>query len=49
MIDMISKMAKKKGYRKVSLVAKNDKLIKFYESLGFNLINKKIRRMVSQI
>ena len=49
MIDKISNMAKKKGYNKVSLVAKNDKLIKFYESLGFNLINKKIRRMVSQI
>ena len=49
MIDKISKMAKRKGYDKVSLVAKNDKLIKFYESLGFNLINKRIRRMVSEI
>ena len=49
MIDKISQMAKRKGYEKVSLVAKNDKLIKFYESLGFNLINKRIRRMVSEI
>ena len=49
MIDKISQMAKRKGYDKVSLVAKNDKLIKFYESLGFNLINKRIRRMVSEI
>ena len=49
MINKIRKMAKQKGYDKVSLIAKNDKLIKFYESLGFNLINKRIRRMVSQI
>lgn len=49
MIDKISQMAKRKGYEKVSLVAKNDKLIKFYESLEFNLINKRIRRMVSEI
>ena len=49
MIKKISEMAKQKGYDKVSLIAKNDKLIKFYESLGFNLINKRIRRMVSQI
>ena len=49
MIDKISKMAKRKGYSKVALVAKNDKLIKFYESLGFNLMNKRIRRMVAEI
>ena len=49
MIKKISEMAKQKGYDKVSLIAKNDKLIKFYESLGFDLINKRIRRMVSQI
>ncbi len=49
MIEKIRKMAKRKGYVKISLVAKNDKLIKFYESLGFNLINRRIRRMVSEI
>ena len=49
MIDKISKMAKRKGYSKVALVAKNDKLIKFYESLGFNLMNKRIKRMVAEI
>ncbi len=49
MINKISKMAKRKGYSKVALVAKNDKLIKFYESLGFNLMNKRIRRMVAEI
>ena len=49
MIEKIRKMAKRKGYGKISLVAKNDKLIKFYESLGFNLINRRIRRMVSEI
>ncbi len=49
MIGKISEMAKRNGYDKVSLIAKNDKLIKYYESLGFNLINKRIRRMISQI
>ena len=49
MIEKIRKMAKRKGYGKISLVAKNDKLIKFYESLGFNLINRRKRRMVSEI
>ena len=49
MIDKISQMAKRKGYEKVSLVAKNDKLIKFYESLGFNLINLENVKMMNFI
>ena len=49
MIDKIKKIAIRKGYGKLSLVAKNDKLVKFYEKLGFTLKNKRIRRMVSEI
>ena len=49
MIQKIYHIAQKKGYKKVSLVAKNDKLIQFYESIGFNLVNKKYRRMMTVI
>ena len=48
MIDKISKMAKRKGYDKVSLVAKNDKLIKFYESLGFNFNHIKLDENIKE-
>lgn len=38
LIDEIYKIAYREGYKKVSLRANNDNLIKFYESLGFKLI-----------
>lgn len=47
MINKIYKIARKKGYKKVSLIAKNDKLIHFYESIGFDVVNRKLRRMVT--
>lgn len=49
MIKNIYKLAKKKGYKKVSLVAKNDKLIKFYEKIGFHVVDLKERRMATEI
>lgn len=49
MIEKAYEIARKKGYRKASLVAKNNKLISFYGKLGFNLENRKIRRMVTNI
>lgn len=49
MIKNISKLAKKKGYKKVSLVAKNDKLIKFYKKIGFYVVDLKDKRMATEI
>ena len=49
MIHNIYKIARKKGYKKVSLIAKNDKLIHFYESIGFDVVNRKLRRMVTML
>lgn len=49
MIHQIYKLARKKGYKKVSLIAKNDSLIHFYESVGFHVINRKLRRMIIDV
>lgn len=42
-------IAKKRNYKKASLIAKNEKLVKFYQSIGFSLVDEKIRRMVINI
>lgn len=49
MIEKAYEMARQKGYRKAALLAKNEKLIEFYEKIGFILVNKRIRRMVTSI
>lgn len=49
MIKEANKIAKQKGYKKLSLLANNDKLVKFYETVGFQVENEKTRRMVAYI
>ena len=49
MIKEAKKLAKQKGYKKLSLLANNEKLVKFYETVGFQVENKKTRRMVANI
>lgn len=46
MIRTINYIAKKKGYKKVSLLANNDKLVRFYETLGFQVVNKRENKML---
>ncbi|MEG2786248.1 MAG: GNAT family N-acetyltransferase [Romboutsia sp.] len=43
------KIAKNEGYKTVCLHANNDKLITYYESLGFILINSKTKKMIKDI
>ena len=49
MIEKAYEMARQKGYRKAALLAINEKIIEFYEKIGFILVNKRIRRMVTSI
>lgn len=48
-LEKAYEMAREKGYQKASLLAKNKKLIKFYERIGYTLMNQRIRRMVTSI
>ncbi|MGL5480018.1 MAG: GNAT family N-acetyltransferase, partial [Clostridium sp.] len=41
--------AKEKGYLKVSLRANNEKLVKFYERLGFKRVNSKSKKLIKKI
>ena len=49
MMEKAYEMARKKGYKKASLLAKNEKLIEFYNRIGYELVDKRIRRMVTYI
>ena len=49
MIKAAKKIAKQREYKKLSLLANNDRLVNFYETVGFELENKKTRRMVANI
>lgn len=49
MIQKAYELAHKKGYKKAALVAKNNKLIKFYEKLGFYVVDSELRRMAIEI
>ena len=49
LIEKAYEIARKKGYKKAALLAKNEKLIHFYERIGFELVNRRIRRMVTSI
>lgn len=48
-INKAYELARKKGYKKASLLAKNEKLIKFYNKIGYELVDRRIRRMVISI
>lgn len=48
-LEKAYEMARKKGYQKASLLAKNEKLIQFYERIGYTLMNQRIRRMVTSL
>ena len=42
-------IAKRRNYRKASLLANNEHLVKFYQTIGFHVVDPKIRRMVINI
>lgn len=48
-LEKAYEMAREKGYQKASLLAKNEKLIQFYERIGYTLMNQRIRRMVTSL
>lgn len=49
LLDKCYENAKKLGYNTVALNANNEKLIKYYETLGFTLVNSKNNKMIKSI
>ncbi|MGL5086104.1 MAG: GNAT family N-acetyltransferase, partial [Clostridium sp.] len=49
LMETVDIIAKEKGYKKVSLNANNEKLVKLYESFGFVLEDKSEMKMVKII
>ena len=42
-------IAKRRNYRKASLLANNEHLVKFYQTIGFHVVDPKIRRIIINI
>ncbi|XTR38974.1 GNAT family N-acetyltransferase [Paraclostridium tenue] len=49
LLNAAYKLAKEEGYNRICLHANNDKLVNYYKTLGFSLINSKTKKMTKDL
>ena len=49
LLNTAYKLANLEGYNRICLHANNDKLVNYYKTLGFSLINSKTRKMTKDL